>query len=289
MAGISSQAIGPMDNRYKFNDGSELANKEFSDGAGLEWYETTYRSFDPQIGRFHQIDPISEMMENWTPYAYANNNPILFNDPLGLMSDSTGRSDNPDPAPNPNPNPPITPPCPDCPTGKMAETEELATAVVTAKKQESGGFWGGVLDGVQLGLDVVGLIPGFGEVADGVNALIYLGRGDNVNAALSVAAMVPVAGWVATGGKLAKKAIKTVNITTKAQKAKAALRLAERILGKGYKEIAPGVYRSADGLKQFRMTDSDLLNKVPHVNIEIFDPGNLAKPVTNYHVPIIDP
>jgi hypothetical protein len=136
---------------------------------------------------------------------------------------------------------------------------------------------------------VVGLIPGFGEVADGVNALIYLGRGDNVNAALSVAAMVPVAGWVATGGKLAKKAIKTVNITTKAQKAKAALRLAERILGKGYKEIAPGVYRSAVGLKQFRMTDSDLLNKVPHVNIEIFDPGNLAKPVTNYHVPIIDP
>jgi hypothetical protein len=115
-----------------------------------------------------------------------------------------------------------------------------------------------------LGLDVTGLIPGFGEIADGANALIYLARGDNLNAGLSAAAMIPFAGWAATGGKLVNKAIKTVNITTKAQKAKAALRLAERILGKGYKEIAPGVYRSADGLKQFRMTDSDLLNKVPH-------------------------
>lgn len=94
------------------------------------------------------------------------------------------------------------------------------------------------------------------------------------------------AGWAATGTKLV---VKTVNLTAKARKAAAALKLAERILGKGYKEIAPGVFRSADGLKQFRMTDSDLLDKVPHVNIEIFDPGNLRKPTTNYHVPIIDP
>lgn len=29
-------------------------------------------------------------------------------------------------------------------------------------------------------------------------------------------------------------------------------------LGKGYTEVAPGVYRSADGLRQFRMAASDL-------------------------------
>ena len=64
------------------------------------------------------------------------------------------------------------------------------------------------LDGVQTVLDVVGLVPGVGEIADGVNAVVYLGRGDIANAALSGAAMVPFAGWAATGGKLATKAVK---------------------------------------------------------------------------------
>jgi len=65
-----------------------------------------------------------------------------------------------------------------------------------------------ILDGMQTGLDIVGLVPGFGEIADGVNALIYTGRGDYVNAGLSAAAMMPIAGWLATGGKLTNKAIK---------------------------------------------------------------------------------
>jgi hypothetical protein len=37
------------------------------------------------------------------------------------------------------------------------------------------------LDWTQGGLDVVGLVPGFGEIADGANGLIYLGRGDYVS------------------------------------------------------------------------------------------------------------
>jgi RHS repeat-associated protein len=91
MAGISSKAFGKLENRYKFNDGTELANKEFSDGSGVELYETDFRSYDPQIGRFHQMDPIADLAEDWSPYTFANNNPILFNDPLGLESDSTGK------------------------------------------------------------------------------------------------------------------------------------------------------------------------------------------------------
>ena len=65
--------------------------------------------------------------------------------------------------------------------------------------------WGS--DVVHTGLDIVGLIPGVGEVADGANALIYLAEGDKVNAAISAAAMVPGAGMAATGAKLGKKAV----------------------------------------------------------------------------------
>lgn len=85
MAGISSKALnGVAENKYKFNDGTELANQDFSDGSGLELYETTYRSYDSQIGRFHQMDPLAEITDNWSPYVFCNNNPILFTDPLGL-------------------------------------------------------------------------------------------------------------------------------------------------------------------------------------------------------------
>ncbi|MCR6641087.1 MAG: hypothetical protein NVV82_19365 [Sporocytophaga sp.] len=52
---------------------------------------------------------------------------------------------------------------------------------------------------------MAGLVPGFGEVADGLNAGIYALRGDYLNASLSMAAMVPIAGMVATGGKILKK------------------------------------------------------------------------------------
>src|SRR5256885_8258065 len=63
--------------------------------------------------------------------------------------------------------------------------------------------WGS--DVVHTGLDVVGLIPGVGEIADGANALIYLAEGDKVNAALSAAAMIPGAGMAATGAKYGKR------------------------------------------------------------------------------------
>jgi RHS repeat-associated protein len=84
MQGISSKAASSLINKKLFNDGSELQSKEFSDGSGLEMYTTTYRNYDPQIGRFHQIDPLADVIHDCNPYAYVLNNPLLFNDPHGL-------------------------------------------------------------------------------------------------------------------------------------------------------------------------------------------------------------
>ncbi len=66
----------------------------------------------------------------------------------------------------------------------------------------------GFLDGLQSVLDVAGLVPGFGEIADGINAAIYVARGDYANAALSAAAMLPIGGQAATAAKLGMKTSK---------------------------------------------------------------------------------
>lgn len=77
---------------------------------------------------------------------------------------------------------------------------------ILATEQEAGwwGRWGSTV--THGALDIIGLIPVFGEVADGANALIYLAEGDTVNAALSAAAMVPGLGMAATGAKFGKRA-----------------------------------------------------------------------------------
>jgi len=91
MAGISSKAFqssspdcGCPSNKKGFN-GNEIQNKEFSDGSGLELYDFNARTYDQQIGRFIQIDPIPDEgeQESLTPYHFSGNNPILYNDPDG--------------------------------------------------------------------------------------------------------------------------------------------------------------------------------------------------------------
>ncbi|HTN89772.1 MAG TPA: polymorphic toxin type 47 domain-containing protein [Sorangium sp.] len=71
-------------------------------------------------------------------------------------------------------------------------------------------WWEKASDWVHTGLDIVGFIPGVGEIADGLNAVIYLAEGDYMNAAISAAGMIPFAGAAATGGRLAVKAGKAV-------------------------------------------------------------------------------
>ncbi|WP_343308274.1 RHS repeat-associated core domain-containing protein [Chitinophaga niabensis] len=84
MSGISSSAVGKLENKILFN-GNELQQKEFTDGSGLAWYDFNARTYDQQTGRFLQIDPFTDEggQEAISPYHFSYNNPIRFSDPDG--------------------------------------------------------------------------------------------------------------------------------------------------------------------------------------------------------------
>jgi hypothetical protein len=70
------------------------------------------------------------------------------------------------------------------------------------------------IDWLQGGLDVAGLVPGYGEVADGINAIISTHRNDPIGATLSVVSMIPMAGDVV--GKGIKGLLAVLSMTTNA-------------------------------------------------------------------------
>ncbi len=83
IAGISSKRItdsydGLAKNNHLYND------KELWDDADLNWYDYGFRNYDPQIGRFTQLDPLTDDYPTMTPYQYASCDPILNIDIDGL-------------------------------------------------------------------------------------------------------------------------------------------------------------------------------------------------------------
>jgi len=96
---------------------------------------------------------------------------------------------------------------------------------------------------VHTALDVVGMIPVVGEVADGANALIYLAEGDGVNAALSAASMLPVGGQAATAAKWGKKGVEAAQDAGKL--AKGEQKVSTRAAREGTEEGAEAAAKSS--------------------------------------------
>ncbi|TVX92045.1 hypothetical protein FPZ44_02630 [Paenibacillus agilis] len=136
---------------------------------------------------------------------------------------------------------------------QMPELDAAEVQIEEAPKPEKKSFWGGLLDGVQLALDVVGMIPVVGEVADLANGAISLGRGDYVGAALSFAAACPIGGQVATGAKWARK----IGKAAKGSKAgQAVIRAGVKVVKAG--DRLKNVIDKSDVLKNVRRVWSQL-------------------------------
>lgn len=85
-------------------------------------------------------------------------------------------------------------------------------------------------------LDVAGLVPGFGEPADLLNGLWYTAEGNYIDAGLSYASAIPIAGYgasTAKGARYVDKAVDAVDAATDtvkaAEKTKDAVKNAENV------------------------------------------------------------
>ncbi|OQP59655.1 hypothetical protein A3860_36405 [Niastella vici] len=86
MAGISSKAPTTLVNRHLYA-ANEIQNAEFANGSGLDLYDFNARTYDPQLGRFIQVDPMADEggQERLSPFHYSYNNPVLYTDHDGKI------------------------------------------------------------------------------------------------------------------------------------------------------------------------------------------------------------
>jgi RHS repeat-associated protein len=87
IATISSKKLGDS-NEGVLKNNNFYNGKELFDDADLNWYDYGFRNYDPQIGRFMQLDPLTDEYSFLTPYQYASCDPITNIDIDGLEGGS---------------------------------------------------------------------------------------------------------------------------------------------------------------------------------------------------------
>ena len=70
MEGLGYQYGGIKENTWKFQ------GQENIDDHGLNWYSFKYRNYQPEIGRFFNIDPLADKYAFNSPYAFSENRVI---------------------------------------------------------------------------------------------------------------------------------------------------------------------------------------------------------------------
>jgi RHS repeat-associated protein len=78
---VGIEKLGKPDHKYLYN------GKEKQEEFDLNWNDYGARFYDPQLGRWNSVDPMTESQEGWTPYHYVYANPVLRIDPDGRCPD----------------------------------------------------------------------------------------------------------------------------------------------------------------------------------------------------------
>lgn len=147
---------------------------------------------------------------------------------------------------------------------------------------------------LNVALDLVGLIPGVGEFADGANALLHAKKGEWLAAAFSLISMIPAVGdAVGKGGKLAiyiSKMGKAGKAIKKGAKSKKFLKVAKAI--KNAKQVAEKNKDLIEKLFDKAEENEKLKQYVPKIkqafgafikNENSLNPNNLQQANENYN------
>ena len=151
-------------------------------------------------------------------YSFADSDPDIFNQYLGLLTDDDAFFDV-----NKNAGFPQV--------GSLAWEQQTINPILDAifraqyaiecaalKRANPGwsntrvrwtAFWHVSKEIIHTGFDICGLIPVAGEFCDLTNGVFYLIEGEGVDATMSFASAIPIVGWVSTGAKYANKVVKT--------------------------------------------------------------------------------
>ena len=234
---------GDTDFSPKYN--SQELDKE------TNFYFYNARYYDPAIARFTSADTVIDGQwdtQGWNRYTYVKGNPIRYKDPTGHSGQGLPKS--PMGIERQYQKPRVLPDAPAEKSPQSAQTPGSGTdrtgIDIGAPTDEEGGIsYNDVSKGIHLGLDLLGFVPGFGIVFDGINAAylaaeVILGVGDATwgDVGIAALAMVPVFGDAAAAGKLGykvgKEALEHVDDAAKAAEA----------VTKGSDELAEGVAKN---------------------------------------------
>jgi RHS repeat-associated protein len=192
--GLSMKGMQVSKNNSNFNK-FQYNGKEIELEIG--WSDYGARMYGAAEGRWWTQDLLAEASEDFTPYQYGANNPILNIDLLGLTDVNGDKKDD----------------------GTL-----LPEVVVRGKRNTSN------LDNAQLALDIAGLYPGLSTIAGVANAGIDIYRGNYGSAGLNLLSAVPLLGTAMKGTKLAMMGAKAVSSVTKMKAIKSALAFTYRTL-----------------------------------------------------------